>query len=172
MFSIKKLNSKKFSIKEVNFKYQRGTKRSESLKPIENTEVNFLRDFIVKKLEKCLIIDQINTNKPLLKIPEIRKKPCNLPKKNKKIFHNIVEEVDNNKNTKAEERTNPLVPNKKDPIKKRKKKKFISKTKQEIESPKYNSDNQILDISPNSEQELLIPFHFPKLIIKQKGLGD
>ena len=38
MFSIKKLNSKKFSIKEVNFKYQRGTKRSESLKPIENTQ--------------------------------------------------------------------------------------------------------------------------------------
>ena len=172
MLALKKFNSRKFSIKRNHDKERRSSmKRATSLEQNGNNEIKTLRDLIVKKLEKCLIIDQLNAYNTNIKTTNIEKKPINFILKTKfPMKKSIRNELKNPcilnpfivQKTEEKKENIPFVSIKKDPIKKKKKKNVVSQSKQEITYQK-----------PLEEiNEDLSPKKFGCLIIKQKGLGD
>ncbi len=170
MHSLKKFNSQKFSTKRNQDKERRSSmKRATSFEQTSNNEIKTLRDLIVKKLEKCLIIDQLNANNPPnIKTTKIEKKPINFILKTKfPMKKTIRNELKNScivQKTEEKKENIPFVSIKKNPIpiKKKKKKKIVSLSKQEITYQK----------SPEELNEDLSHQKFGRLIIKQKGLGD
>lgn len=158
MFSLKKFNSQKFSFKENKLLLEKKSsfKRATSLKS-KNSEQNNLQDFIIKKLEKCLIIDQLNTNLPINQVTPLEKKPPNFILKTKFLKKKIIqtEKKPQCSQKKIEEKIheNKL---EKEGILKRKKNKI--KSKQEIFSDTPKETKEIKSSGA--------------LIIKQKGLAD
>jgi len=156
MLSLKKLNSQKFSLNSNPFKNSNSFKRSFSLKP-PVSKIETLRDLMVKKLENCLIIDQLNANKSQ-KVHQTDKKSNNFIVKTKFKLKNL---------TKIKPTPQTLLENpqkdlkiKLEPQKKKKKKHLTLKKKPED------------DKKPIEKLEEKPEIHHKDLIIKQKGLAD
>ena len=153
MISIKKFNSQKFSL--IPLKKGNSFQRASSLKNPE--QMLTLRDLMVEKLEKCLIIDQLNSKKPFNSPPPERK-PNNFIIKTKTPLPKI---------TRSEQKIATIaeIPESGEKIKiqPEKKKKKKPKKKPKISNPEKEMPKKLLD-------EPIISYG--NLVIKQKGLND
>ena len=153
MLSIKKFNSQKFSLNPL--KKGNSFQRASSLKNPE--QMLTLRDLMVEKLEKCLIIDQLNSKKPFNSAPSERK-PNNFIIKTKTPLPKIIRS-EQKIATMAEIPENSV----KIKLQPQKKKKKKPKKKPKISNPEKEMPKTPL------EEPIISSGH---LTIKQKGLND
>lgn len=165
MIKFKKANSQNFFLSENKKSIKHGFNRASSMKPIKDPEIKTLRDFINKRLQNCLIVDQINAMKPTLP-----KQKTSFILKTKSLSKQNIFFKENKKNVEISTKkdiNNELL------LMKAKKPKVV---KQKNKTKKKNHKNHIkiedFGVTATQKKEESLHKEFAALIIKQKGLAD